>query len=225
MLVIFSAIAGLFFTAMQAYESKAINLATLREIREARSERAVIMYNTAVDPRTAPAARIKTLQFLVSAGETLFGIDLSCSKIGVMEENELGITECVGRPNLIGIDFSETTHGIQANLGVAKLIDVDFRRANLSGVRLSGAKLSGAQFTGADLRNADLRGADLSGANFTGARNTEYADFTGAWAWHDMPPVGLDVKITSCVFDSSGDNRLQSSNICRVLELKTVESK
>ena len=80
-------------------------------------------------------------------------------------------------------------------------VDVEGKKADLSGANLRGADLSGADLSGADLSGADLNGADLNGANLNGAdlnrANLRGADLSGAdlrWAdlrWADLRGANL----------------------------------
>lgn len=139
------------------------------EFDQAGEDRIINFFNILVDPRSADVSRKRILAYLVSNGETLQNLDLSCAAMNNMKtrtENGETIEYCAKRVNLTGLDVSKAITG---------------KRANLSG-------------------------ANLSGANFTYARNVDNADFSGAWAWVDQPPIDLptDVikEITLCVFNA-----------------------
>ena len=141
-------------------------------------------------------SRKRILAYLVSNGERLHNLDLSCAAMNNMKtrtKNGESIEYCAKTLNLTGLDVSKATTGKTANLSWANL-------------------------SWAELRGADLTGANLSGAIFTDARNVDTADFSDAWAWADEPPIDLptDVmkEITLCVFNAGKHFRVTRPDEC-----------
>ena len=104
-----------------------------------------------------------------------------------------------------------------ADLSGAWLKNGTFRGADFAGARLAGTDLTygdleEASFAGADLSDArlvratvwgaDFSHANLSGADFSRIREAEDAEWDGAWAWSDRPPVSLeDAGIEAVLYD------------------------
>lgn len=190
---------GLLFAAYGLYQADVANRATLKEIEEASAQRIVELYNVAVDPKTVPAARKQTLEFLVERGQDLRRIDLSCATVGTFELDENGKKECIEGANLRDANMQEA-HLRDANLEGANLRDVDLRRADLAFANLKGGYLRNANLQGANLEHANMQGAYLRGADFTDA-NLDKANFEGAWAWAFDPPINAPIGIDLCIFD------------------------
>ena len=75
-------------------------------------------------------------------------------------------------------------------------VDVEGKKANLSGANLRGADLNGADLNGADLNGADLNGANLSGANLRGANLSETdLDFSCFPLWCGGSKFKCDTKL------------------------------
>ena len=186
------------------------------EFDQAGEDRIINFFNILVDPRSADVSRKRILAYLVSNGERLHNLDLSCAAMNNMKtrtKNGESIEYCAKTLNLTGLDVSKATTGKTANLSWANLSWAELRGANLSEAILWDADLSGA-----NLSRADLTGANLSGAIFTDARNVDTADFSDAWAWADEPPIDLptDVmkEITLCVFKSGKHFRFTRPDEC-----------
>ncbi|MGV6839253.1 MAG: pentapeptide repeat-containing protein [Planktomarina sp.] len=150
------------------------------------------------------------------------------------------------RANLFAADLQGTNlwnANLQgADLRTANLQKADLRFINLQGTNLSAANLPGASLWGANLQGAylkvgqmqeanlglaNLQGADLgianlqaanvSKADFTDAQDLNTADFTGAWAWADQPPIGIDPQdhgISLCVYDHAKHDRWEKPDPC-----------
>ncbi len=122
-------------------------------------------------------------------------------------------------------------HAIDSNMAFARFDDTvlhnaklknvlaqnaQFQRADLSHSSMVGGNFKNAVFLQSVLRHADLSDAGLMGANisradFTSA-NVTNTDFTGAWTWSDMPPIGLpdNIDIASCRYVDSASSRTVS---------------
>ncbi|PID37228.1 MAG: hypothetical protein CR993_01150 [Rhodobacterales bacterium] len=108
-----------------------------------------------------------------------------------------------------------------AQLQGANLLGARLQRAELTGALLQGAVFWHTRLQGADLWDAQFGGANLSEADFTDALSLNHADFrdpkTGlsAWAWADMPPIGLEgIEIELCVYDDNIHDRIIRPDPC-----------
>jgi len=166
---------ALLLAAWGLWERVGGHSATLAEIEKAELARGWTLLTT---PAPGNSGKVEAIEYLASKRQPLDGIDLSCETIGGIETNAQGEAVCVDAPYLNSIDLSKATLG---------------RRVSLKGANLSGASLE----------RADLSGAHLTNADFNNAQGTETADFTGAWAWADTPPLNLSVEIDLRVYKDS----------------------
>lgn len=115
---------------------------------------------------------------------------------------------------LDGVNFDRAAM-MGAKFFRASLADATFNKAQLVNTNWSYSEAESASFSGANLLTAIFYAAYLPGADFSDANvshtyfygaNLDGANFENAWAWADMPPIGLP-EVTLCLFDSSVDNR------------------
>jgi hypothetical protein len=115
------------------------------EFDQAGEDRIINFFNILVDPRSADVSRKRILAYLVSNGETLQNLDLSCAAMNNMKtrtENGETIEYCAKTLNLTGLDVSKATTSKTANLSRANLTG-----ANLSGVIFTDVYLFSVSFT------------------------------------------------------------------------------
>jgi uncharacterized protein YjbI with pentapeptide repeats len=98
------------------------------------------------------------------------GADLSKADLsGAMGDSQTDFTDAV----------LDVIAGNYLDLPGARLINADFRSANLTDANFNGADLRAVDFSGANLADAHFQGADLHSANFSGADLTS-ADLSNA---------------------------------------------
>lgn len=219
----------------QSREVNQATLTEIRDARQERRDAAIERsWNMVLQKSVGGAGKGKALEHLVRLNVDLSYLDMSCTTMGgptnwdesknrchapvVMRRLELTGARLYGATfqgaSLLGSDFSganlDRANFIGAPLYAADLSKSSgygsrFAHANLTKAVFSGARLLSADFQGANLRNASFENADLSAANFAGARNIDKADFTGAWALEELPPIGLDgIDIILCESDDDG---------------------
>ena len=108
-------------------------------------------------------------------GANLSNVDLS----GAIGDSETDFTDS-NLDAIIGnyLKFLGTKL-INADFRSAELADADFTKADLRAADFSGANLANAHFVGADLHSADFSGADLTNADLSNAE-LHSANFSGA---------------------------------------------
>lgn len=213
---------GFMLAGFGLWEQVQVNRATLAEIEATASDREADALARAwtllATPASGNSGKVEALEYLASRGQTLNGIDLSCSAMGGMDESE-----CVRETYLSGLDLSrdelgdrvslahanlrganlfgarlEWTSFLLADLRQTNLRRASFVNADLRFANLSGAYLVGADFSGAHLEATDFRSAALSEANFHSAILDARTNFEDAWAWADRQPIGLTRDIVLC---------------------------
>ena len=190
---------GLYQPHQALKEAHIINQATLAEIIDASARCIVKLYSIAVHPKTVPAARIKTLGFLVEKDQSLAGIDLSCKAVGRIDDNLGGENECLEGAVLVAANLEKAVLA-GGNLEGAILHLVNLQESDLRFTHLQGASLISANLRKTDLSGANLREADLFSANLEKTKlrlaklqraDLSHANLKGA----DLRDVSLDAAI------------------------------
>jgi uncharacterized protein YjbI with pentapeptide repeats len=99
-----------------------------------------------------------------------------------------------------------------ATLNQANLVNTNWSYSEAERATFRGANLLTAIFYAAYLPEADFSGANVSHAYFFGA-NLDGARFDNAWAWADMPPIGLP-EVNLCKFEPAIHNRWEKPEEC-----------
>jgi Pentapeptide repeats (8 copies) len=104
-----------------------------------------------------------------------------------------------------------------ADLSRAALYKTNFERANLKNVSFQGSYAIGTSFVRANLTGSNFQDANISGADFSESSGIEDSNFSGAWFWDDLPPIGLNKNtlIQSCKWEP-GRKRLVRPDDCEV---------
>lgn len=115
------------------------------------------------------------------------------------------------RAAMMGAKFFRTSLA-DANLDQTILVNTNWSYAEAKRATFRDANLLTAIFYAAYLPEADFSGANVSHAYFFGAM-LDGARFDNAWAWADMPPVGLP-EVTLCKFEPAIHNRWEKPEEC-----------
>lgn len=207
MVIIFATVTAVVLGAIEFYQA--------RGDREAEG----IARNWAILTTPAPgnSGKKQAIEYLVSRGEPLQNIDLSCARWGGektrKDKDGKDETYCDRGTYLVGLSIGD----MGAILNGANLYQANLSWADLTSANLTWADLSGANLSGAELMSVSMNGTNLSGADFTDAEITQsYSQ--EAWAWSDEPPTGLPGsmmrKIVFCIFDVSKHERWNHPEVC-----------
>ncbi|MCG8357622.1 MAG: pentapeptide repeat-containing protein [Kiloniellales bacterium] len=100
-----------------------------------------------------------------------------------------------GRVDLAGVDLRHA-QAAWTNFSEAVLVDAQLDDADLEHANLSGALLWGADFSGANLWSTHVSGARFNFDGASTATGLTKDQIGAAWAWRDMPPLGLPVGLS-----------------------------
>ena len=237
-----------FFTAYQFWQGLKINQATLAEIREAQEfrkterELAKATFDELEESRRerrhesvsrawqrintkAPgnSGKVNAIEYLVSEGVSLVGIDLSCEAMGGRKALSFGEnntatspTDCLFPTYLRKLDLDGQAVEENGNKTLVELMRSDFsgadltnaqfksvnltlslfRRAQLQGATFKNTVLTQANFSNAHLEATHFENCDVSNADFTGVTMDGSTKFDNLYAKPDQLPKGLPAWVT-----------------------------
>ncbi|MEH2203390.1 MAG: pentapeptide repeat-containing protein [Nostoc sp.] len=124
-------------------------------------------------------AKIKALEKLVEAGESLANKDFSSAELNGADLSNGNLSSAYLSNTYLSGAFLISTNLTRANLNSAYLRGADLSNANLNSAYLIGANLSSANLSSIKISNANLIGANLSDTNLIGA-NLSNANLSNA---------------------------------------------
>ena len=211
-------IAAILAFPYQLWETSKINQATLVEIEAGRAEREheaiARSWSLLAMARPGNSGKVGAIEFLVSQGISLHGIDVSCASMGGMTETILNgepVRQCVRATVLTGLNLGTADESRRALLNGANLSGANLSEANLHNVVLAGADLSNAYLYKTNMQSAGLHSTNFSGATLVGTILNDAhlvgANFTGSHL------VGVDLTSARMTGANFTNARMESNSI------------
>lgn len=137
----------------------------------------------------------------------LYGSNFSDSQLSYSDFSKTKIEDAV-------IELAEEKHILRPNFSAANLSGANFKNASIVGSIFRNSNLRKVNFTSAIVLAVDFKDSNLSGANFVDAEYIDGANFSGAWAWSDEPPIGLpeSIGILRCRWSDARNRDLKPDN-------------
>lgn len=209
------------------------------EIKEARKERheegIARHWSRLLTIAPGNSGKQASLEYLARNNQSLYGIDISCSKItgkptpcdtktylrGLdLSKDTIGKTVFLERSNFSGSSLSPSffmgSELSDANLSYSNLGVANFQNATLIRTNFSFSNVSGADFTGAFLSETDFTSANLSGTKFY-KNKTNSLKLIDSWAVAEDPPYGVKPQYLCVIPDDyhpKGTLHRPSRNTC-----------